>query len=80
MKWLRISTALTGIAACGFMLAQVAPHAREAGAILAAQDDPAALSEIKLDALLRHNDRLIQDNIEVALASGDADREVSMPR
>src|SRR6478736_8483791 len=73
MKWLRISTALTGIAACGFMLAQVAPHAREAGAILAARDDPAALSEIKLDALLRHNDRLIQDNIEVALASGDAD-------
>lgn len=73
MKWLRISTALTGIAACGFMLAQVAPHAREAGAILAARDDPAALSEIKLDALLRHNDRLIQDNIDAALASGDAD-------
>ena len=48
--------ALTGMAvACGFMLAQVAPHAREAGAILAAQDDPAALSEIKLDALLRNN-------------------------
>src|SRR3954467_3308125 len=73
MKWLRISTALTGIVACGFMLAQVAPHAREAGAILAAQDDPAALSEIKLDALLRHNDRLVQDNIEAALAARDAD-------
>ncbi len=73
MKWLRISTALTGIAACSFMLAQVAPHAREAGAILAAQDDPAALSELKLDALLRQNDRLVQDNIEAALAAGDAD-------
>ncbi len=73
MKWLRISTALTGIMACGFLLAQVAPHAHEAGAILAAQDDPAALSELKLDALLRQNDRLVQDNVESALAAGDAD-------
>lgn len=75
MKWLRISTALTGIAACSFMLAQVAPHAREAGAILAAQDDPAVLSELKLDALLRQNDddRLVQDNINAALAADDAD-------
>ncbi len=73
MKWLRISTALTGIAACSFMLVQVAPHARQAGAIFAAQDDPAVLSELKLDALLRQNDRLVQDNIEAALAAGDAD-------
>ncbi len=73
MKWLRISTALTGIAACSFMLVQVAPHAREAGAILAAQDDPSALSELKLDALLRQNDRLVQDNIEAALAADDTD-------
>ncbi|MCP1764888.1 ATP-dependent protease HslVU (ClpYQ) peptidase subunit [Bradyrhizobium japonicum] len=55
------------------MLAQVAPHAREAGALLSAQDDPAALSELKLDALLRQNERLVQDNIEAALAAGDAD-------
>lgn len=73
MKWLRISTALTGVAACSFMLAQVAPHAREAGAIFAAQDDPAALSELKLDTLLRQNERLVQDNIEAALAAGDGD-------
>ncbi|MFB6421196.1 MULTISPECIES: hypothetical protein [Bradyrhizobium] len=73
MKWLRISTALAGVAACSFMLAQVAPHAREAGAILAAQDDPAVLSELKLDALLRQNEQLVQDNIEAALAAGDAD-------
>ncbi|MGT2434560.1 hypothetical protein ACU4GH_00380 [Bradyrhizobium betae] len=73
MKWLRISTALTGIAACSFLLAQVAPHAREAGAIFAAQDDPAALSELKLDAALAQNDRLVQDNIEAALSAGDAD-------
>ncbi|TYO63705.1 hypothetical protein FXV83_25965 [Bradyrhizobium hipponense] len=73
MKWLRISTALIGIAACSFVLAQVAPHARQAGAIFAAQDDPAALSELKLDTVLRQNERLVQDNIEAALASGDAD-------
>ena len=73
MKWLRISTALAGIAACSFLLAQVAPHAREAGAILAAQDDPAVLSELKLNGLLRQNERVVQDNIEAALAAGDAD-------
>ncbi|MCK1359369.1 hypothetical protein [Bradyrhizobium sp. 199] len=73
MKWLRITTALTGLAACSFMLAQVAPHAREAGAILAAQDDPAVLSELKLDTLLQRNERLVQDNIEAALAADDAD-------
>jgi ATP-dependent protease HslVU (ClpYQ) peptidase subunit len=73
MKWLRISTALTGIAACSFLLAQVASHAREAGSIFAAQDDPAALSELRLDAALAQNDHLVQDNIEAALAAGDAD-------
>jgi len=73
MKWLRISSALAGIAACSLVLAQVAPHARQAGAILTVQDDPAALSELKLDAALRQDDRLIQDNIEAALAAGDAD-------
>ncbi|MGY4237501.1 hypothetical protein ACVIIW_006448 [Bradyrhizobium sp. USDA 4449] len=73
MKWLRISSALTGIAACSLVLAQVVPHARQAGAVLAAQDDPAALSELKLDAALANNDRLVQDNIEAALHAGDAD-------
>lgn len=73
MKWLRIGLALTGIAACSLLLAQVAPHAREAGAILAAQDDPAALSELKLDAALAKDERLVQGNIEAALAAGDAD-------
>jgi len=73
MKWLRITTALAGIAACSVLLAQVAPQARDAGAILAAQDDPVALSELRLDAALAQNDRLLQDNIETALAAGDAD-------
>ncbi|UVO39604.1 hypothetical protein KUL72_15225 [Bradyrhizobium arachidis] len=73
MKWLRISSALAGIAACSLVLAQVVPHARQAGAVLAAKDDPAALSELELDAALANNDRLVQDNIEAALGAGDAD-------
>ncbi len=73
MKWLRISTALGGVLACTFALVQVAPHAREAGAIFAAKDDPGALSELRLDALLRNNPSLVQDHIEAALAAHDAD-------
>jgi hypothetical protein len=73
MNWLRITTALSGIIACSVLLVQLAPHARQAGAILAAQDDPAALSEAQLDVLLRTDDRLVRDNVEAALAAGDAD-------
>ncbi|MBR0715136.1 hypothetical protein [Bradyrhizobium liaoningense] len=73
MKWLRISTAVTGLLACTYILVQIAPHARYSAAILAAQDDPAALSELRLDALLTANPSLVPDNIEAALAAGDAD-------
>ena len=83
MKWLRISTALTTLVACSVVLLQVMPHAREAGAVLAAKDDPAALSELKLDSLLSKdalgkdvpgkNAALVRDNIEAALAAHDAD-------
>jgi hypothetical protein len=49
------------------------PHAREAGAILAAQDDPAALSDIHINSALRSNRALVAENIEAALADGDSD-------
>jgi hypothetical protein len=49
------------------------PHAREAGAILAAQDDPAVLSDIQLGSALRNNNFVITENIEAALAASDAD-------
>jgi len=49
------------------------PHARDAGAILAAQDDPAALSDIQLNSALRDNKPVIAANIEAALAAKDAD-------
>ena len=73
MKWLRISTAVASLFACIFALVQVMPHAREAAAILAAQDDPAALSELRLNSVLGNDDRLVQDNIDAALAAHDAD-------
>ena len=49
------------------------PHARNAGAVLAAQDDPAALSDIQIDSALRSNRALLSQNIEAALAEGDSD-------
>ena len=49
------------------------PHARDAGAILAAQDDPAALSDLQFNSALRNNQAVIPANIEAALASNDAD-------
>ena len=49
------------------------PHARDAGAVLAAQDDPAALSDIQLNSALRSNGTVIAENIEAALAANDAD-------
>ena len=48
------------------------PHAREATAILAAQDDPAELADLQLNASLQ-NGNLVSENIEAALAVHDAD-------
>jgi len=73
MKWLQISAAVIAFIACSLVLAQVMPHAHKAAALLAAQDDPAALSELQLDSVLAKDGHLIQDNIEAALAAHDAD-------
>src|SRR5437773_7509783 len=77
MKRPRIGSALACMTVCAVACALLWPHARDAGAILAAQDDPAELSDIQLDSALRNNPALISDNIEVALASGDADLATS---
>src|SRR3954452_9712982 len=69
---LRIGTAMTGVAACAVACALLWPHARDAGAILAAQDDPAELADIQLDSALRNNQAMVAENIEAALAAGDA--------
>jgi hypothetical protein len=58
---------------CAVACALLWPRARDAGAILAAQDDPAALSDVQLNAALRNNQAVIEQNIETALAAEDAD-------
>jgi len=77
MKRLRLGSALAGAMGCMALSVAVCaalwPHAREATAILAAQDDPAALSDIHINSALRSNRALIADHIEAALAEGDSD-------
>jgi hypothetical protein len=86
----RIDPALTGLAACAVACTLLWPNAHEAGSILAAQDDPAALSELQLNSALRNNQTLIAGNIEAALAVHDAglasslvdlarDKNISLP-
>jgi hypothetical protein len=58
---------------CAVAGALLWPHARDAYAILAAQDDPAELSDLQLSSALRNNAAVIEENIEAALAAADAD-------
>jgi hypothetical protein len=78
MKKRRISSALVGVAASVAICAAVWPHAREAGSIILSQDDPAELSDARIDAVLRESQAqksqaLVAEQIESALAAGDAD-------
>jgi len=72
MRRARITLALCGLATSAAMCAALWPHAREATAILAARDDPAALADVKLDASLP-NGNVVSEHIESALAARDAD-------
>ena len=74
----RLGWALTGMAVCAVACALAWPRARDAGAILAAQDDPAALSDARINSALRNDDAAVTQqtvarNIEAALAANDAD-------
>jgi hypothetical protein len=73
MKRWRIGSALAGTAVCAVACALLWPHGRDAFAVLAAQDDPAELSDIQLNSALRNNADAVGQNIEAALAAGDAD-------
>src|SRR3954469_18265771 len=73
MKRLRIGSALAGTAVVAGACALRWPHARDAFAILSAQDDPSELSDLKLNSALRNNTPVVAANIETALAAGDAD-------
>src|SRR5260370_13049132 len=57
----------------GIALDVLWPDARDAGAILAAQEDPAVLSDLQLNSALRNDQAVIAGNIEAALAANDAD-------
>ena len=54
-------------------LVQIVPPARDAFALLWAQDDPSELADLRLDSALRNSPALISENIEAALAADDAD-------
>jgi ATP-dependent protease HslVU (ClpYQ) peptidase subunit len=73
MKRVRLDLALVGMMVSAVACAVLWPHARDAGAILAAQDDPVELSDVQLNTALQNNQSVVADNIETALAATDAD-------
>jgi hypothetical protein len=73
MRRARLGTGLAGIAACAAACALLWPHARDSAAVLAAQDDPARLSDLEINSVLRNNQTLLADHIERALAADDSD-------
>jgi hypothetical protein len=76
--WLRIGAAIAAMTGCAVACVLLWPHARDAGAILAAQDDPVQLSDLQLNSALRNDPGLIAQNIEAALAASDADLAKSL--
>jgi hypothetical protein len=77
MNRARIGLAFTGMVVFTVACALSWPHAREAGGILVAQDDPAVLADLQLNSALRNNPELVQQNIEAALAGNDANLALS---
>jgi hypothetical protein len=73
MKPSRIGSAFGGMALCALACALLWPHARQAAAMLAAQDDPVEISDIQLKSAQWNDQTLFANNIEAALAEGDAD-------
>src|SRR5258708_5950098 len=78
MKRRRISSAFVGIAASAAVCVALWPKARAAPVIVLAQDDPAELSDAQINSVLqknqaRKNQALVAEQIEAALAAGDAD-------
>jgi hypothetical protein len=71
MKRRRIGLALAAMTVSGAALAALWPHARDASAILAAQDEPAELSDIQVNSALRNNQNIIIPQIEAALTAHD---------
>jgi hypothetical protein len=73
MKPWRIGLALAAMVASGAALAALWPRAHEAAALLAAQDDPAELSDLQVNSALRNKKSInvVTGQIEAALAAHD---------
>ena len=73
MKRRRIVLALAAMTVSGAALAAILPHAQEAASILAAQDDPAELSDLQLGSALRNKKSIsvVSEQIEAALDAHD---------
>ncbi|UGV27312.1 hypothetical protein E0H22_17445 [Rhodopseudomonas boonkerdii] len=69
----RLDTALTGMAVCATVGLLLWPQARDAGAMLLAQDDPVALADARVSAALRHDPDMLAKQTEAALTDQDAD-------
>ncbi len=74
----RTEISLAMIAICASLGFAVWPHARDAGLVLASQDDPAALADAQLAVKLRDDRQLLRRNIEAALADKDSDLAASL--
>ncbi|WP_257166674.1 hypothetical protein [Bradyrhizobium sp. SRS-191] len=72
INW-RLNLAVTGLAVSAAIGVALWPHAQASLAVVAAQDDPANLSELQVAFMLRADPVLIARNIDDALAAGDPD-------
>ncbi|MDQ8726575.1 hypothetical protein [Bradyrhizobium sp. LHD-71] len=70
---LRLAASLACLTAFAAALVHVWPHARDAVAIFAAQDDPALLSELQIRKAVAVDPLLLEREIVAALASADFD-------
>ncbi|NVN87398.1 MAG: hypothetical protein HXX15_15070 [Rhodopseudomonas sp.] len=69
----QLSLAKAGTALCAVAFVLALPHAREGGAMLAAQNDPVKLSDLRLNSVLRDDEGVIARTITAALEAKDAD-------
>ncbi len=65
--------ALAGVAVSAAAFVVLWPHARDAGTLLLAQDDPIALSDMRINSALRNDSDAIGRNVDDALKANDAD-------
>ena len=72
MMW-RAGVAAVLAGACVLLFVVVWPHARDAGAILFSQDDPARLSDAQVQLTLRADPDAVERNIKEALDEKDSD-------